>query len=415
MSSAAAASPAVASSSKRAAPTTPATPAANKRARTDMSEAPEDDDEPINEEDMDDESKAKAARREARTIRNRESAQRSRNQRKAHLSWLEARVVELENENRALRTGGTAPSTPCKTRESSPANSIVSLASDLGIPPEIVSAGGGVNLATVAPPPADVDIEDIKPRIPTSVPDMISIATPQLSIMEQAPSTDLATENMHLRWRVSMLENIVKQAAAYFSSNTPIDMATAPPPHPMMEVHTPSPPRIAGMDATLSPPLFPTLREPVQSPLRLQTKLDTTNNMTHPDTNQSTASADVVSSFIDLSTPVARHPAVVATLPAVSSERRGGDRGVGASSRLDLGVAGSFGADSRSAQDVGSSQDAWFPEGTQAHEWDEEMNDLLETLEGQPDSVSKVVPGNVGVSPAMTGDQWAWETAMVEF
>lgn len=66
MSSAAAASPAVASSSKRAAPTTPATPAANKRARTDMSEAPEDDDEPINEEDMDDESKAKAARREAR-------------------------------------------------------------------------------------------------------------------------------------------------------------------------------------------------------------------------------------------------------------------------------------------------------------------------------------------------------------
>lgn len=152
---------------------------------------------------------------------------------------------------------------------------------------------------------------------------MISIATPQLSIMEQAPSTDLATENMHLRWRVSMLENIVKQAAAYFSSNTPIDMATAPPPHPMMEVHTPSPPRIAGMDATLSPPLFPTLREPVQSPLRLQTKLDTTNNMTHPDTNQSTASADVVSSFIDLSTPVARHPAVVATLPAVSSERRG--------------------------------------------------------------------------------------------
>lgn len=43
------------------------------------------------------------------------------------------------------------------------------------------------------------------------------------------------------------------------------------------------------------------------------------------------------------------------------------------------------------------------------------MNDLLETLEGQPDSVSKVVPGNVGVSPAMTGDQWAWETAMVEF
>lgn len=47
------------------------------------------------------------------------------------------------------------------------------------------------------------------------------------------------------------------------------------------------------------------------------------------------------------------------------------------------------------------------------------MNDLLETLEGsKPDvGVSPVVPGSaVGVAaPMVTGEDWAWEAALVDF
>jgi len=43
------------------------------------------------------------------------------------------------------------------------------------------------------------------------------------------------------------------------------------------------------------------------------------------------------------------------------------------------------------------------------------MNDLLETLEGQTNSVSPVVPGGNNAASAVMGEQWAWEAAMVEF
>jgi hypothetical protein len=43
------------------------------------------------------------------------------------------------------------------------------------------------------------------------------------------------------------------------------------------------------------------------------------------------------------------------------------------------------------------------------------MNDLLETLEGQANSVAPVVSGGNMVVSAVSGEQWAWETAMVEF
>lgn len=44
------------------------------------------------------------------------------------------------------------------------------------------------------------------------------------------------------------------------------------------------------------------------------------------------------------------------------------------------------------------------------------MNDLLETLEGQSNSVSPVVPSSAtGAVPTVMGEQWAWEAAMVEF
>lgn len=63
-------------------------------------------------------------------------------------------------------------------------------------------------------------------------------------------------------------------------------------------------------------------------------------------------------------------------------------------------------------------QDGFFHEGTQAAaEWDQEMNDLLETLEGhKPENVAPVVPGGgvVGAESAMGGNEWAWEAALVD-
>jgi hypothetical protein len=220
-------------------------------------------------------------------------------------------VLELEAENQALRSGST-PSSPSKTRESSPAHSIVSLASDLGIPPEIVSAGGGVSLATVAPPPSDMS-EDIKPVIPASPPPVMPEARPVL-MMNPAQPGDLHEENRQLRYRVGLLEGIVKQTAAYLSSNAPLDMHL--PVTPMAHVLSPAGgrPPAPGMDATLSPSFYPVSREPVHSPLRLQTQLDTLPAQLN------SASVDV-SSFVDLSTPVARHPAAVAISSAVLSLR----------------------------------------------------------------------------------------------
>ncbi|EJT50828.1 hypothetical protein A1Q1_08041 [Trichosporon asahii var. asahii CBS 2479] len=137
-----------------------------------------------------------------------------------------------------------------------PTHFIHSLASDLGIPPEIVTAGGGVNLATVAPPPAHV-LEDIKPSIdPTAPPAMPEFPTPDLAA-QSAPlpghEQDVRAENAHLRWRVGMLENIVKQAATFFSSYNQLAGQPAPV-APNGLVGTPISSPAPGMDATLSPP-----------------------------------------------------------------------------------------------------------------------------------------------------------------
>jgi hypothetical protein len=318
-----AATPNAASSSKRPAAASAPTPAA-KRARSSPADDDHEEDEElkeldISEQNMTEEDLAKKARREARTIRNRESAQRSRNQRKAHLAWLEARVVELEAENRALRTG-SAPSTPSKTRESSPAHSVMSLASDLGIPSEIVQAGCGVSLATVLPPPADA-LTDMKPNVEAPAPATPPPAPPappqelMASPMALAPSNpaELFAQNEQLRWRVNMLENLVRQAANIFSSCPTSNANQASFLAPQFALHPPQP--HPGMESTLSPPLYPSDPRQVASPLHLQAQLDAPN---HP----ATASGDASQSFVDLSTPLARHPAAVATTSVVSSQRR---------------------------------------------------------------------------------------------
>jgi hypothetical protein len=214
--------------------------------------------------DLDQEAREKLARKEARvrpspfvfppqltlqTIRNRESAQRSRNQRKAHLVYLEQRVAELEAENRAL-LAAPGYSTPARAsspeRECSPAQSVLSIAHDLGIAPEIVSSSGGVHLASVLPPPADLDVKPVIPASPLSL-----AALPPISVEQ------LAAENQGLKERVGLLTNLVRQLVALTnldSSNLAAPVAQ-PSSHPW---------QTSAVAPTLSPNLFPTL--PTQLP-----------------------------------------------------------------------------------------------------------------------------------------------------
>jgi hypothetical protein len=417
-----AATPNAASSSKRPAAASAPTPAA-KRARSSPADDDHEEDEElkeldISEQNMTEEDLAKKARREARTIRNRESAQRSRNQRKAHLAWLEARVVELEAENRALRTG-SAPSTPSKTRESSPAHSVMSLASDLGIPSEIVQAGCGVSLATVLPPPADA-LTDMKPNVEAPAPATPPPAPPappqelMASPMALAPSNpaELFAQNEQLRWRVNMLENLVRQAANIFSSCPTSNANQASFLAPQFALHPPQP--HPGMESTLSPPLYPSDPRQVASPLHLQAQLDAPN---HP----ATASGDASQSFVDLSTPLARHPAAgeglfdnqlgLAGNPAANVGRGAGDRSTGSASGLDLGIAASslFEGTGNNAQ---APQGTWF-EVTEAAAFDDSemrgLDDLLAELEAkQPEQAGPTV--SALTESALGTNEWAWAT-----
>ncbi|BEJ18262.1 hypothetical protein CspHIS471_0705390 [Cutaneotrichosporon sp. HIS471] len=424
--------PNAASSSKRPASASAHTPAA-KRARS-MSDDDNEEDEELNEVDpsehnISEEEVAKKARREARTIRNRESAQRSRNQRKAHLAWLENRVVELEAENRALRTG-SAPSTPSKTRESSPAHSVLSLASDLGIPSEIVTAGCGVSLATVLPPPADA-LTDMKPNIEALVPATPTPAPPQdlmQSTMTMEPSNpaELYAQNEHLRWRVNMLENIVRQAANIFSS---CPTGNVNPGSFLPALLLPQPQSHPGMEATLSPPLYPSEPHQVASPLHLQTQLDAP----HPNHNQAIASGDAGHSGGDrvccLFTEAQHGPAAgeglfdnqlgLAGHPAAAVGRGAGDRGVGSASGLDLGLATSSlfdGNNGVSAQVGGTAQGAWF-EITEAAAFDDSemrgLDDLLAELEAKQPEQAGANATSVLTESAPGVNEWAWATKAV--
>ncbi|ORX34432.1 hypothetical protein BD324DRAFT_635899 [Kockovaella imperatae] len=150
---------------------------------------------------MDDAARAKQARKDARTIRNRESAQRSRNQRKAHMSYLETRVAELEAENKALRGS---------TREPSPTLTTVSFSDT-------------VNLASVAPPPRDLDIKPTIEELPTL--------------------SSLQAENASLRERIALLENLVKQVVAVSNLgglDKPADVTVSPSLAPAIPLVIPS-------------------------------------------------------------------------------------------------------------------------------------------------------------------------------
>jgi hypothetical protein len=184
-------------------------------------------------------------------------------------------VSELEAENRALRSGETPPPTRAKStdREASPAQSVISLANDLGIPPEIVSSSGGVNLANVAPPPADLEPE-VKPVIASPSPTPIPLV---VAPMGNATLASLQIENATLRERVGLLENLVKQVVALAnlsglpSSASALVSSTQSAPSVTVDEQAPldwdtlvnSTTQNNNLNATLSPSMYPV--EPLES------------------------------------------------------------------------------------------------------------------------------------------------------
>ncbi|EAL17558.1 hypothetical protein CNBM1240 [Cryptococcus deneoformans B-3501A] len=215
------------STSKRSAPS-PSSSQPVKRPRQSSSSSKDEDEVAASDEELDEETRAKLARKEARTIRNRESAQRSRNARKAHVAWLEKRVVELEAENRSLKGEPPTSTDPVPTaatpepaaqppaREASTEHDVLSFANDLGIPAEVVSSG--VSLSNVAPPPSSVDV-DVKPIIE---PSPLTLASPAVVLTSNDDLMAIKTENANLRQRVTLLENLVKQVVAIANFSPPV-------------------------------------------------------------------------------------------------------------------------------------------------------------------------------------------------
>ncbi|KAK8846867.1 hypothetical protein IAR55_005957 [Kwoniella newhampshirensis] len=421
---------AVASSSKR--PASSSTPIAtgNKRARPSTSHHEDESDGEVDivlnaDGEMDEETKAKIARKEARTIRNRESAQRSRNQRKAHLAYLETRVMELEEENRALKRGELSTPSPrpasnatlspgsSSGREASPAQSVMSLANDLGIPTELVS-GTGVKLSNVAPPPADLHLEDVKPVIAASP----SRATTPTTT--QDPLIELRAANAALRERVSLLENLVKQVVAVANLSGLEDKSSSPSTAPTLSIENSTPnatqntvdwsaflsvPSVAppgpGLEFTLSPALFPTSIPNTAMPTTIELTPQAYQTQFLPD------SKPILSE--ETSNPVARHPAAVATKSPVflATERRDEAlqraRGISSMSSLAKALGSSQGMGSSDTVFLRGGQGMYADENKeggfqmgwesndhsvgqvqidQVESWDEAMRTLIEDLEG---------------------------------
>lgn len=254
-------------------------------------------------EDMDESAQSKIARKEARVIRNRESAQRSRNQRKHYLANLEVRNRELEEENRRLRAGSShAPlmTSPCPTttsvsrESSSPEQNVITLAGELGIPPQMVSSG--VSLSSVAPPPHDAEVHVKQESIPTS-----ASTNPEIERLNQ---------------RISMLEDLLKRVVAV--SN--FGIVTPPPSAVPVDTLTVQQP-VSAVDETFDFTSF------------LQSGPSDAPSTPTPVTPS--LSNEVTSSFY----PVACHSAAVATLvssDSTSDEGRAPQRARGTRNNLDL-------------------------------------------------------------------------------
>ncbi|WWC87045.1 uncharacterized protein L201_001930 [Kwoniella dendrophila CBS 6074] len=423
---------AVASSSKRPAPSSSINTANKaKRPRPSTSSAitdiPEDDHtedvdgaEGEDDENVDDDLKAKIARKEARTIRNRESAQRSRNQRKAHLAHLEQRVIELEAENRALKGDSYSPATPSSFsnvgsngREASPAQSVISLANDLGIPSELVN-GTGVKLSNVAPPPADLELEDVKPVI-HHTPSPVPVEQPHRSTFSPTHNDfeSLRSENVALRERVSLLENLVKQvvAVANFSGLQSSSQDIKPNVQQPTEIVSPitannidwssflsAPvvvPPTTGLEATLSPPFYPSTITDIPIP-----------------TSQSSETQSLLNG-VNSSNAVARHPAEVATMSSSTSV---------VEERLDQPFNFTNNVSTFNNNNNNNNSNLWNGQSTTEvnwengngvntlNNWDEAMKNLIEDIEGRNNGRENEQIQNQNQSSSVLGMEWFGNT-----
>jgi hypothetical protein len=140
----------------------------------------------------------------------------------------------------------------------------MSLANDLGLPHEMVSSSGGVNLATVAPPPPDLEV-DVKPVVAAAAAPSLPHSRPAAPMSVDV--TALQNENAALRERIGLLENLVKQVVALSNLGGLPTSAPAPvQPQPASPDTVQAfdwdtlvaPAQPSRLETTLSPPMFPT-------------------------------------------------------------------------------------------------------------------------------------------------------------
>ncbi|WVO16832.1 hypothetical protein L204_104518 [Cryptococcus depauperatus] len=372
------------SSSKRSAPSPESLP--SKRPRHSSLASPskgEDTSDDLQE--LDEVTRAKIARKEARTIRNRESAQRSRNARRLHLTWLEKRVMELEVENMALKneqSASTQASTVASSstnlistsssgsREASPLQEVAFFATnpDLSTP---ISAKN-ISLSDIAPPPPHLGIS------------IQSFIDPLPATLSQSPSGNpeseevqkIKAENSALKQRIALLENLVKQVVSI------ADLSGQSEPQNALSMETfanrtallftPS----TGLSSTLSPDLFP---------------IDNTHLSAlsqHYTTSYNSQSESLLSS--DVSNPVASGEGFFNTISSDDTDK--GSEAYDADSQADCcsGQTQRLGCSSEAAIHETSVDNVHEDEKIQAEmeNWDETLNKLIDFLEEQ--DVSKV-------------------------
>ncbi|ODO05845.1 hypothetical protein I350_04906 [Cryptococcus amylolentus CBS 6273] len=326
-----------------------------------------------------DDERAKIARKEARVIRNRQSAQRSRNARKLHLQHLEKRVVELEAENQALKSNPKASPTPLVSHSTLPSASpaassdldMFSFAHDLGLPSQLV--GGGVNLTSVAPPPADVK--------DSFEPSPLSLSPTMASTSEQVDS--LQAENAALKQRVTLLENLVKQVVAVANlsgqSQPPANLSSQAPIDWLSVFTSPSAATTSGLSSTLSPGLPPTVSSFPTSHTNLASGDLTSRSLTREARcGPAAGEGGYFNAFFGGGVGEGRE--------AIEAGGEG-DCGAGKAAGLDITVPTS---------EYGSEQLEEFSggEGAWAH-WDEAMRVLVDGIEGGQEVKEEIWDGNL--------------------
>lgn len=170
--------------------------------------------------------------------------------------------------------------TRTRSREPSPAQSVFSLATDLGLPTELVNGGAGVRLASVTPPSkemlSEMGVDDDDDDREATHGDRIGVGnffhTHLGHIQPSSNSFDeeeaqLKEENAHLRERIGLLENLVKQVVILFDLNPNSTSLRIPVSMPNMSAPVPAPPSpmllgtslpIPGLSLTQMSVLMPT-------------------------------------------------------------------------------------------------------------------------------------------------------------